>query len=67
MECKNCGEDPIEHQEEHPELCCDCYDLQFGMSLDRLNVERKMKGKPPLEQRIIEKSAERDQSGVKPR
>lgn len=48
MTCTNCGEGPIKCQEDHPGLCCDCFDLSVGMSLDDINVERAAKGKPPL-------------------
>lgn len=47
--CKHCGglrEDT--HQEEHVELCCDCFDLSFGMPLEQINDERKLRGEPPI-------------------
>lgn len=47
--CKHC-EEPLEceHGEEHPQYCCDCFDLSCGMPLDLLNRERAAKGKDPL-------------------
>ena len=46
MRCP-CG-DEIKHPEDHPEECCDCFDLGCGMSLEQINEERKKKGKEPL-------------------
>ena len=34
---------------DHPELCCDCFDLSCGMSLADLNRERAAAGRPPIE------------------
>ena len=47
--CRHC-EDGIanDHPYEHPGLCCDCYDLSFGASLDSINKEREAKGKKPI-------------------
>lgn len=47
--CKHCGLDSLEHQNEHANLCCECFDLSCGMPLDQLNEERKRDGKPPIE------------------
>ena len=33
----------------HAGLCCDCFDLSYGMSLAKLNVERERKGRPPIQ------------------
>lgn len=50
--CKHCELDlDCVHQREHPDLCCDCYDLSWGMSLDAINKEREAKGKPPIKER----------------
>ncbi len=38
-----------EHCKCHPTLCCDCFDLSYGMSLEKLNEERRLKGRPPIE------------------
>ncbi len=48
--CLRCG-DPVEHPETHPDACCDCFDLRWGMSLAKLNAERAARGAPPLEWR----------------
>lgn len=45
--CKRCG-DPVTHPEDHPKLCCDCYDAWLGMPLEKINAERAAKGKVPL-------------------
>lgn len=49
---KTCGhctfEFTCEHAGEHRNLCCDCYDLSWGMPLARINKERAAKGKPPI-------------------
>jgi len=37
-----------DHSAEHRGLCCDCYDLSWGMPLDKINKERKAKGKPAI-------------------
>ena len=47
--CRHCQETPIEHQDEHEGLCCDCYDLSWGMPLAQLNEERKKAGKPAID------------------
>jgi hypothetical protein len=36
------------HDAEHPGLCCDCFDLSFGMPLARLDAERAAAGRPPI-------------------
>jgi hypothetical protein len=36
------------HDAEHPGLCCDCFDLSFGMPLARLNEARATRGLPPI-------------------
>lgn len=54
MKCRDCNtEDPAElkHQDEHPGICCDCLDLEWGMPLDLVNRERARKGKPLLKRR----------------
>ena len=48
--CKHCGEERTHFcRWEHPRLCCDCYDLSWGMQVTKLNAERAARGKPPLE------------------
>lgn len=47
--CRHCGDTPIRHHEEdHPGLCCDCFDLECGKDLDKLNAERARQGKLPV-------------------
>lgn len=47
--CSHCGfEIDTDHEPEHPGLCCDCYDLSWGMSLVAINRERAAKGKFPI-------------------
>ena len=46
--CRHCGTRDLAHRDEHPDLCCDCFDLAVGMPLDLLNKERAAKGLPPL-------------------
>lgn len=46
--CRHCGERPIQHPDEHPNLCCDCFDLSLGMPVTAVNAERAAKGKPPV-------------------
>lgn len=50
--CESCQEYLTEteaaHVEEHPDLCCDCFDLSLGMPLKTLNAERATKGRNPL-------------------
>lgn len=45
-QCRKCGDD--ESCPEHRGLCCDCFDLGWGMPIEQLNKERAAKGKPPL-------------------
>jgi hypothetical protein len=33
---------------EHPGLCCDCFDLANGESLERINERRKVNGRKPV-------------------
>ena len=63
-ECNNCGEPPehpihqvthckhcmfvIQEEHEHKGLCCDCYDLSWGATLEYINKERAAKGRPLL-------------------
>lgn len=37
-----------DHRDEHPGLCCDCFDLSWGMPLSKLNEERRAKGRPDI-------------------
>jgi hypothetical protein len=37
-----------DHMHEHLKLCCDCFDLSWGMSLEAINKERAAKGLPLL-------------------
>jgi len=47
--CKHCGFDyENNHNWEHPELCCDCYDLSWGRSLKDVNLYRKNRGELPI-------------------
>jgi hypothetical protein len=46
--CRHCGDSPIEHPDEHPNLCCDCFDLSHGMPVAAVNAGRAAKGKPPV-------------------
>ena len=46
--CRHCGVAEPLHQDEHPRLCCDCFDLSLGMPVDALNRERATRGDPPL-------------------
>ena len=52
IRCTHCGEqlppNAAAHIDEHPGLCCDCFDLSVGIGLEALNAERAAKGKPPL-------------------
>lgn len=49
MACTHCGGTTSEtHDEDHPGLCCDCFDLSLGMPMDQLNAERAEKGRPPV-------------------
>lgn len=32
----------------HAGLCCDCFDLSWGMPLEQINEERAEQGLPPL-------------------
>ena len=47
MKCKDCDLEFInDHDEEHPGLCCNCYDISLGMppefAIERLSgAERK--------------------------
>lgn len=48
--CRHCSGTEMKHQDEHPGLCCDCFDLSFfPEALDQLNEERAAKGKSPME------------------
>jgi hypothetical protein len=49
MNCIHC-QDPIniDHNDNHPGLCCDCFDLSCGMPLQQLNKERAASGKEPV-------------------
>lgn len=55
VKCKHCEEmispHDLAHVKElsaHDGLCCDCFDLSWGMPLDKLNSERARKGKGPI-------------------
>lgn len=47
--CTHCGWGPLEHQDEHSGLCCDCFDLSFGQPLDSNNEDRIREGKPAID------------------
>jgi len=46
--CSHCGTTELKHPDDHPGLCCDCFDLSWGMPLEQLNKEREGKGLPPI-------------------
>lgn len=58
--CKSCGDEidaetlthwvdgPRSDGYGHKGLCCDCYDVGWGMSIASINRERAAQGKPPL-------------------
>lgn len=51
LACEHCGTHDLEeldHQGEHPGLCCDCFDLSCGQSLANVNEKRAEFGLPPL-------------------
>lgn len=51
MKCKHCELDTPEVITcDHSGLCCDCYDLSWGMRLEALNDERVKKGRPLITQ-----------------
>lgn len=52
-----CGE-PIQHPEDHPGECCDCFDVGCGMPLAQVNEERSAKGVWPLAARHVAKVPE---------
>lgn len=45
MKCTECDEPELEHQDEHPGVCCDCYDVGWGaprtIKLDRRTPVRQ--------------------------
>lgn len=47
-ECSHCNGVGLKHQEDHPGLCCDCFDLRWGMPIEQLNAERAQRGAKPL-------------------
>ena len=65
--CSHCEfQYSIEHEDEHPGLCCDCMDLSCGHPLESLNEERAARGEPPITKEWMESSHERtypDQDG----
>lgn len=46
--CRHCSWSKLEHQDEHEGLCCDCYDMSWGMPLSSVNEERRRDGKPEI-------------------
>lgn len=47
--CTNCDDALTStHQDEHPGRCCDCADLAFGASLEKINAERAARGAKPI-------------------
>jgi hypothetical protein len=47
--CAHCGSrNSLRHQDEHPGLCCDCFDLSWGMPLAQINAERAARDRPPI-------------------
>lgn len=43
FKCKDCGIEytlSLEHNREHPQLCCDCYDEGWGMDKDFRDIPR---------------------------
>ena len=50
MTCSHCGLERWDaHHDEHVDVCCDCYDLSWGMPLEQLNEERRKAGRPPIQ------------------
>jgi hypothetical protein len=49
--CRHCSavlyDTELAHEDEHPGLCCDCYDLSFGMPLEAINAERAERMRAP--------------------
>ncbi len=52
MTCHHCKDrltaEEVAHNCEHSGLCCDCFDLSFGMPLEEINEERAKVGRPPI-------------------
>lgn len=47
--CLACKEElDCDHLDEHMGFCCDCFDISFGMPVERINEERAGKDKPPF-------------------
>lgn len=51
MTCSHCHDEITSPHaaEEHPDLCCDCFDLSCGEPVDQVNAERAGKGKAPVQ------------------
>jgi len=47
--CSRCHE-PLtsDHQDEHPDLCCDCFSVALGKPIADVNARRKAQGRPPI-------------------
>lgn len=49
-ECSHCNyETLLNHQLDHPDLCCDCFDLSCGMDIQAINSERARRVRPPIQ------------------
>ena len=49
IECKHCREWFINaHPEDHPDECCDCFDLHCGKPLEQINERRVERGQKPI-------------------
>lgn len=46
--CRHCGGEALPHQGDHPDLCCDCFEISLGHPLDMVNAERAERGLGPL-------------------
>lgn len=46
--CRHCDLEIMGDRCEHPDLCCDCYDLSWGVSLTEVNRERSRRGRPAI-------------------
>lgn len=52
MTCSHCRHDFVNlHPDDHPDQCCDCFDLHNGKPLDLINERRAERGQTPIPQR----------------
>jgi hypothetical protein len=56
MTCKNCKIERWDtHPEEHPDECCDCFDLGwFPEGYAQINAKRIAAGRPPLPDSLLQ-------------